>query len=107
VYANPEAVDFGVVPLGQLEKAPGLLQLLTQTVMVKKRQGQFAITKIASDLAFVTVKQTPAVSSSAFRLDFGLVSQRLRPGRIEGTIRVMTNDGEFPEVLIPVRGELK
>src|SRR2546426_6188548 len=40
VYANPEAVDFGVVPLAQLEKAPGLLQLLTQTVMVKKRQGQ-------------------------------------------------------------------
>ena len=107
VYANPEAVDFGVVPLGQLEKTPGLLQLLTQTVMVKKRQGEFAITKIASDLAFVTVKQTPDVSSSAFRLDFGLAPQRLRPGRIEGTIRVMTDDGKFPEVLIPVRGELK
>jgi hypothetical protein len=107
VYANPEAVDFGVVPLAHLAKEPGVLQLLTQTVMVKKRAGPFAIEKISSDLVSVDVRQTPAARSSAFRLDVGLVRQRLRPGPIAGTIRVTTDDAEFPEILIPVRGELK
>jgi hypothetical protein len=48
VLANPEAVDFGAVSLSQLEKAPGFSQLLTQTVMAKKRKGQFAIKKMTA-----------------------------------------------------------
>src|SRR5262245_15356006 len=107
VYANPEVVDFGVVPLAHLQKEPGLLQGLTRAVMVKKRSGPFAITKISSDLAALDVQQTPAAKSSAFRLDVGLVPQQLRPGKIGGTIRVVTDDAKFPEILIPVRGELK
>ena len=107
VYANPEAVDFGVVPLSHLEKEPGLVQLLIQTVMIKKRGGPFEIKKISSDLVSVDVRQTPSARSSAFRLDVGLVPERLRSGPIGGTIRVTTDDAEFPEILIPVRGELK
>ena len=32
---------------------------------------------------------------------------RLQPGKFQGTIRIFTNDEEFPELLIPVRVDVE
>ena len=107
VYANPEEVDFGMVSLDELAQAPSLLELLTQTVLIKKREGVFGIKAVASDLGLLRIRRSPDGRSAAFRIDVGLDRQRLRPGPITGSIRVATDDDAFPEVVIPVRGELR
>ena len=35
-----------------------------------------------------------------------VVRQKLKPGPIKGTIRIVTDDKEFAELIIPVRGEV-
>jgi hypothetical protein len=50
LYANPDVIDFGSVAADPLHKDPAIRELLTQTFLVKIRTGEFAITKITSDL---------------------------------------------------------
>lgn len=107
LYANPEVVDFGTVSLDDLAKDPSLLELLTQTLLIKKREGEFEIKALASDLAFLRISRSPGGKSGTFRIDVGLDGQRLRPGPITGSIRIVTSDDAFPELFIPVRGELR
>ena len=42
-----------------------------------------------------------------FRFDVGLDMDRIVPGHIDGTIIIKTDDPEFPELVVPVRGEIK
>ena len=88
VYANPEVVDFGTVSLDELAQAPSLLELLNQTVLIKKREGEFEIKAVASDLAFLRISCRPGGKSGTFRIDVGLDRERLQPGEITGSIRV-------------------
>ena len=107
VYSNPDVVDFGAVSLDELDKAPSLVGLLTQTVLIKKRKGEFQIATIRSDLDFLRIARSPEGRSDTFRIDVGLDRQRLRPGPITGSIRVMTSDAVARELLIHVRGEVR
>ncbi len=109
LYANPETIDFGRVALKEVTNNPSLLDLLLQTLMVRKRVGRFSITSATSDVPFVTVRRSPdgEVSSEAFRIDLALDKDRLRPGPFSGKISVRTDDTQFPEVTVPVRGEIQ
>jgi len=107
VYANPEVVDFGTVSLDDLAKAPSLLAALTQTLLIKKREGEFEIKALASDIAFLRISRSPGGSSGTFRIDVGLDRDRLRPGLITGSIRIVTSADASSELSIPVRGELR
>jgi len=108
VYANPEEVDFGSVRMAEVTGRPTLLDLLTQTFMVKVRQGEMQIKAVRSDLDFLYIKQSPPEGkASAFRVDVGLQLRLLRPGPIQGSIILATSDPRFPEVTVPVRGEIR
>lgn len=107
VYANPDVVDFGTVSLDDLARAPSTLELLTQTVLIKKREGEFEIKALESDLGFLRISRSPGGKSGTFRIDVGLDREGLRRGRITGSIRIATSDHAFPELFIPVRGELR
>jgi hypothetical protein len=107
VYSNPDVVDFGAVSLDELDKAPSLVGLLTQTVLIKKRKGEFEITTIRSDLDFLRIARSPEGRSDTFRIDVGLERPRLRPGPITGSILVVTSDAAARELLINVRGEVR
>jgi hypothetical protein len=108
VYANPEEVDFGSVRIAEITGRPGLLDLLTQTFVVKARHGEMQIKAVRSDLDFLDIKQSPPLGKAgAFRIDVGLVPRLLQPGPIQGLIILATSDPSFPEVTVPVRGEIR
>ena len=109
VYANPEAVDFGRVALTELADRSSVLDLLTQSFIVRKRAGKFSITTVMSDVPFVTIRRSPEAegSSEAFRIDVALMRDRLQPGPISGSIRIRTDDKQFPELIVPIRGEIR
>ena len=109
VYANPETVDFGRVAPRELADNSSALDLLTQSFIVRKRAGSFSITTVTSDLPFVTIRRSPEGkgSSEAFRIDVALMKDRLQPGPISGSIRIHTDDKQFPELIVPVRGEIQ
>jgi len=109
VYANPETVDFGRVALTELAHNSSVLDLLTQSFIVRKRAGTFSITTVTSDIPFVTIRRSSEGegSAEAFRIDVALMKDRLQPGPISGTIRIITDDKEFPELIVAVRGEIQ
>jgi hypothetical protein len=55
----------------------------------------------------LSIAQSPAGGSQIYKIDVGLVRDRLQAGKFAGSIRVLTSDKEFPELVIPVRGEVR
>jgi hypothetical protein len=107
VYANPDVIHFGEVPLRQIREQPEAARLLEQLVMIKKREGTFRIRGIRSDVAALDLRATPASRESrSFRIDAGLRPERLEPGSIDGTIWIDTDDPEFPHVTVRVHGRV-
>jgi len=108
LYANPEAVDFGTVTLTDVDRSPRQLELLTQTVMLRRRQGTFEIKSVQPSIPAVKIIHEPAKGSSeSFRLDVSLVRSELQPGPLEGSIRILTTAEDFPEVLVKISGRVR
>ncbi len=106
VYASPDEIDFGKVRREELAQRPKLVAVLTQTVIVKRRAGTDFRIEIDSAVPYVKVVTGPAADNAACRLDVFLVPENLAPGRINGVLRVRTNDAEFPLIAIPIKGEV-
>jgi len=51
--------------------------------------------------------QTPKGESNTFRVDVALSTAPLHPGSFAGNIRVRTDDAAFPELTVPVSGEIR
>ncbi len=107
VYANPDALDFGRIVRQELLRSPGLLDLRTQTFMVKRRAGAFEVKSVTCDLPFVSVRKTPEGKSPVFRLDVAIRPELMRTGSAVGRIRLETTDPAFPEILVPVRAAIE
>jgi hypothetical protein len=104
LYANPDVVDFGTVSRAALLQPEGAAAL-TQTAMLKRRTGAFEIKSIASDSPIIAATQEPSGPSGSFAIQVRLRPELLAPGaRVDGKIRVATNDPEFPNIVIPVTG---
>jgi hypothetical protein len=104
VYANPETIDFGELPLGLLAREPSRLAQRTETIIVRRRQGPFSIEEITCDVAGLAIVRDPAEGTSeAFRIDVSPEPRSLSPGKtLTGTITIRTNDSRFPELRVPV-----
>ncbi len=106
LYANPDSIDFGSISVDRIHKDHALRERFTQTFLLRKRDGQFAITKITSEVEGLVVTKDPQTEGSTFRIDVALDPQRLKVGKLEGFIKISTNDEDFPEIKIPVAGRV-
>jgi hypothetical protein len=107
LYASPESVAFDGVHAKQL-RVPELAQLLARSFTVRKRNGEFKITGISTDVEGLNVERSPSgeVASDAFKIVVGLVPEAVGSS-LDGTIRITTDDEGFPELLIPVQGTVQ
>jgi hypothetical protein len=108
VYANPEAIEFGDLPLGALSRDPARQGMLTETVIVRRRQGPFSIRNVTCDVAGLAIARDPETGTSeAFRIDVRPDVSRLAPGAsLNGTLTILTSDPRFPEIRVPVSGRV-
>jgi hypothetical protein len=107
LYVAPPDVDFGRVNIGGIQKTPDMGPIATQIFLVKRRDSEMTITSVTTDVPFLDIRQDPPERGQIFRFDVGLDMDRIVPGKIDGTIIIKTNDPEFPELVVPVRGEIK
>ena len=105
VYAAPESVSFGQVTMQQARN-PNAIGLLTQTLLVKKRAGDFAITGVETNIPFLSIQKTPSARAGTFRVDIGLSAEGLKPGEFHGEIQIKTDAPGFPKLIVPVTGEI-
>ena len=107
LYASPEVVDFGQVNLDDLRRTPALRESSAQVVGIRHRRGPFTITSVQADVPGLNVKVAPSGPASTFRLDLALDPAQMAPGTINGAVRLRTSDPMFPEVVVPVRGDVR
>jgi len=107
LYANPDVIDFGSVSADAMRRDSAIRELSTQTFLLRKRDGVFSITKITSDLDALELRQDPSHGdSSTYRIDVALNPQKIKAGKLEGSIEIDTNDKDFPHIRIPVTGRV-
>jgi len=104
LYASPDVVDFGDIQVDHSAQAPGVLDLLRQTILVKKRAGEFRIASVRTDVPALLLTKAPLGSSSTFRIEVALSPERLARGTLAGSIWIATDDRQIPEIVIPVHG---
>jgi len=51
--------------------------------------------------------RSPERPSDRFQIDVRLRPETVRPGKLEGRIRIATSDPRFPELVVPVQGEVR
>jgi hypothetical protein len=107
LYVNPERVELGRIRIAELTSNPGVVQLLTQKLIVRKRAGDFAITSLSSDVGAVKVTVSTQGRAEAFEIEVSVIQNRLVPGRLAGAIRIETDDKEFPLLQVPIVGEVR
>jgi Protein of unknown function (DUF1573) len=105
LFLNPEFIDFGQLSLQQVS-SPASAALYAQSSTLKKRKGLLAITSITTDVAALRIDRSPAGPGHTFGLTISIDPKRARPGSLEGTIRVHTDDKQFPLIELPVRGRI-
>ena len=105
IFITPDQVDFGQLTLAQIKNKPEVLDLIKQTLLIKRRDGEMTITSVTTDLPFLEVTHEPGGRAQAFRLDVGLDPDQLGPGLFKGSVKLKTDDPKFPELTIPVSGE--
>jgi len=119
IYVSPPELDLGQISLEQIEKHPDSLKAKTETLYVYKYRGKDFRIQVDAPPSFVALEKTPADgpgamvnipgqgSTAIFEIKVApMIREQLKLGTLEGTIRIRTNDPEFPEVLVPIRCEL-
>lgn len=103
VYVNVDAVNFGQVGMTSLRSNATELEMLTQSIIISRRDGVMSITGFESEIPFLTFSATPSQPSQRVRIDLGLDPDGLTPGFFSGSIKVRTNVRKHSELEIPVR----
>ena len=101
LYTFPQNLEFSTMHGSQVTGQ------VTQSLLVKKREGQFEINRVTSTIPFLAIERGPDGKSGTFRIDVSIDSTQLKPGTTSGVLRIETDDSEFPEVVVPVRVELR
>jgi hypothetical protein len=97
VYTFPDTVDFGLVHLG----GPGD----AQTLMVYQSGGKGFQVKGRSDIPGLDIKAEPGPQGDRVQLTLSMAGAK--PGPLSGKIVLSTNDPEFPELQVPVTGQVQ
>lgn len=107
IFLSREDIDFGAISLAQLRNQPNVLALFSDTVLIKRKEGEMALTGVASDIAFLKLDRDPEDGRARnFQLNVGLVAEKLEKGAFSGAIKIRTDDPQHPEIAIPVRGQV-
>lgn len=106
VYAFPDEVDLGALPLAEIRKNPAALKSLVQTVALHQVGGKdFRLTARAT-VPFLRLGTERGEQGDRYEIKVSLADAELRPGPIRGSIVIETNDREFPKLNLPVSGYL-
>jgi hypothetical protein len=106
LFANPERIDFGTLGIKQIS-APSSIGLLSHTTTLRKRSGIFAIVSMTTDVPGLRVDRAPSGSSGSFGLTLTLDPKKAKPGSLEGSVRIQTDDKDFPVIVLPVSGAIR
>lgn len=103
VHTFPDTVDFGQLRMRDLAQGPNAAG--AQTLMVYQTGGKAFSATPRSTIAGMALAAEPGPQGDRVQITATL-GHEVVPGPITGTITVQTNDPEFPQLQVPVTGEI-
>ncbi len=108
LYVSPETVDLGRVSIAELTAQPGMTRLLDFKLIIRKRQGEFAVTSVSTDVPGLSVKSSATAERvAAAQIEVSISPKLLVPGPVAGKIRIETDDTAYPILTVPVTGTVR
>jgi uncharacterized protein DUF1573 len=106
IYVSPDSVELGELRAGELAAKPERADLTSQTLLVKARAKSLALTEVSIDVPGLSVTKEPAGKSDTFQLSVRVAPRGLARGPISGKIVIRTDDPRFPQIVVPVTGNV-
>lgn len=106
VYAFPEAVDLGALPVSAIRKDPSLLGRTAQTLMIYRKGTKGFEARATSDIPALSLRSERGPAEDRWQFTATLNEALLSVGPIQGAIVIETNDPEFPRLTVPVAGHI-
>jgi hypothetical protein len=103
VYTFPEFVDLGTLPL-KVATDKDIVQKLSQTLMVYRPETTDFEIEASVDRDFLALKSERGPQGDRFQLTLTLIPEKVKPGKIDCSVRIETNDKNFNVLEIPVTG---
>jgi len=103
VYAFPDSVDLGALPIGiAIDKAS--VSHLAQILMVYRLNSSDFQASASTDLDFLQINSERGPNGDRFQFTLTLIPEKVVPGKIDGLLKIKTNDDEFRLLEVPVAG---
>ena len=106
VYTFPDAVDLGAIPISQIQKNPGLLSMLAQTLMLYQEGGSDFRAALRTDLPGLKLKWERGPKGDRYQTTIGLDPDKVHAGSYKGLLLIDTNDPAFPKMTVPISGQI-
>ena len=116
VYVLPQSLEFVNIDRAELESRPETSESLEEVFHVYRLGGEDLAIEAESSLSFISVTKKPIEGpgiivdipgqgpTAVFDLTVVPMSENLPLGPFKGSIRIQTDDPEFPEFEVPVSG---
>jgi Protein of unknown function (DUF1573) len=104
VYAFPGAVDLGALTLSAIRNRPDLLEATAQTLMIYQSGGSDFLISVESDLPNLVLSSERGPQKDRYEITVRMNASQISAGPLQGSIRIRTNDPQFPELVVPVAG---
>ena len=106
IFTNLEELDFGERPLNDIHD-PYVVELTTEVLIINGMSTPgFKVLKVVCDIDFLVADLSPIAKNGVHRVDVYFKPEKARKGAFQGSLTVMTNDKEFKEIVLPIRGNL-
>jgi len=106
IYAFPDSVDLGAIPISQIRKNPGLLSILAQTLMVYQEGGSDFRATLRADLPMLNLKWERGPKGDRYQATISLDPDRVKPGSYNGLLLIDTNDPALPKLTVPISSQI-
>jgi hypothetical protein len=81
-----------------------MVQTLRQTLMAYRPDTDDFEVEASIDLDYIKLVSERGPDGDRYQMDLTLIPEKVKPGKIEGTVSIKTNDKEFPVLNVPVSG---
>ena len=83
-----------------------VVEQLAQTLMVYRPGTEDFRVTASTDLDNIQLQSQRGPKGDRYEITVTLLPDKLRPGELNGTIYLKTNDAEIPELIIPITGDI-
>jgi hypothetical protein len=102
-FSPPGSVDMGALPLN-VATDENAVKTLSQILMVYRPDTDDFEVEASIDLDYIDMTIERGPKGDRYQMDLTLIPEKVKPGKIEGTVTIKTNDKEFPLIEVPVTG---